>query len=145
MEIVDDGTCFACGKLNEHGLHLSFSIDENEKTAKTDFAVPQRFNGWENSVHGGIISTIMDESMVYACAGVGLFVVTGELTVRFKKPVPVEKTINIIAKVTSQNSRIMETEATILMNGKPLASAKGRMFIMRKLTDSELRLYRKGK
>lgn len=103
MDIVDDGHCFACGDLNEHGLQLSFSVDLEKGTAETDYVVAKKFNGWQDTVHGGIISTMLDESMVYACGASGFFVVTGELTVRFRKPVPVEKEITLRARVTSKN------------------------------------------
>ena len=106
MDIIDDGSCFACGHHNESGLKLQFDIDAVAMTASTTFTIPSSFSGWKNAAHGGIVSTILDEVMVYACGSVGWLVATGRLAVRFRKPVPVETPLLLTGQVVKHRGRL---------------------------------------
>src|SRR5664280_1686427 len=56
--------CFACGDLNETGLRLLPHLYAGG--CWVELAIPERFQGWEGVVHGGIISTILDEVMSWS-------------------------------------------------------------------------------
>ncbi len=114
MEKIDTGEnplCFACGKDNEWGLKLSFE-DLNGK-AITEFTPNFHYQGYKNTVHGGIISTILDESMVYAALFQGKEVVTARLSVRFKSPMLLHKKYRIEAEVINIKRKIVNTRAKI--------------------------------
>jgi len=57
------GNCFVCGEKNPGGLQLSFQIDEEKQTLKTIFVGKPVFQGYDGIVHGGIVSTLLDEAM----------------------------------------------------------------------------------
>ena len=59
--------CFACGELNEHGLHLDLHVDGDR--CWTELALPDRFQGWDGIAHGGIVCTILDEVMAWSVIG----------------------------------------------------------------------------
>lgn len=82
-------------------------------------------------VHGGIISALLDEVSAYAGMTVATTVVTGELTTRFRKSVPVEQEITVFAQVIKQVRRVVMVEATLVMQGEVLASSEAKMMVVR--------------
>ena len=88
-------------------------------------------------VHGGIIASILDGSMVFACKSMDLKCFTAELTVRYKKPVPINKQVEIVAKVKDQikwmSYNVIYTEAIMKMDGRIAVKAKAKMFVKGKL------------
>lgn len=58
-----DTKCFACGKNNPHGLHMKFYT--HEKRLFSQLLIPETKRGWDKLVHGGIISTVLDEIMAW--------------------------------------------------------------------------------
>ena len=62
----EDHNCFGCSPRNEAGLKMVFHINQEGDTAVSWLSVPDHLCGWANMVHGGIISTILDEAMGWA-------------------------------------------------------------------------------
>ena len=127
MEVQDNNNCFVCGKDNEFGLHLDIKRDDTQLTAKAEIAVPERFCGWKGIVHGGIISALLDEIMAYAAFTHKRKGVTGEINVRFRKPMPSNETVLVEGMVESQKGRIINTVGKISLNGDILAEATAKM------------------
>ena len=63
-KLEDDKHCFVCGEKNPNGLNLTFSFREGKVV--TEFILHKTYQGYKDIVHGGIISTLLDESMVKA-------------------------------------------------------------------------------
>lgn len=84
---VTDHHCFGCGQLNEHGLRLQLSPDPDGYGVYTPFVPPPRTEGYTGMVHGGIITTVLDEVMAWSLARHGIWAVTGQLTTRYRKPI----------------------------------------------------------
>ena len=61
--------CFACGELNEHGLHLE--LHTSPEGSWTELVLEPRFQGWEAVAHGGIVCTLLDEVMAWSVIGAG--------------------------------------------------------------------------
>jgi len=55
--------CFACGTENSHGLHMPFYTDE--KYLWSELELHDCYKGWDQVIHGGILSTILDEIMAW--------------------------------------------------------------------------------
>ena len=130
MEVSDNQYCFVCGKDNPVGLKLNIEVDREKQLAETTIAVPAEYQGWAGMVHGGIISSILDEVCAYAGMTVAETVVTGELTTRFRKPVPIEKEIRAVAKVIKHARRTVLVEAELVMQDDVLASAEAKMVVV---------------
>ena len=80
--------CFGCSPINASGLQMKFSTDES--TVFSRLTVPDHLCGWDRLVHGGVISTILDEIMSWT----GIYMLkqitmTKSMTVDFIKPVQV--------------------------------------------------------
>jgi len=121
---IDDGNCFACGPENPLGLKLKFTIEPDSGRAVCRTAIAEDFNGWKGAAHGGIITTLLDETMVYACTSTGLFTVTGSIEVKFHRPVPTGVTLTVIGMVDENRGRSVTASGTIELDGMVLASAR---------------------
>jgi uncharacterized protein (TIGR00369 family) len=109
--LEDDQYCFVCGENNPAGLHLRFLIHEGK--VFTEF-IPQIIHqGFKDIIHGGLISTILDEAMVKAALMQGLPVVTAEMTVRFRNPLFVGEKAIVEATMLRTNRKLVEATATI--------------------------------
>src|ERR1035437_994551 len=75
--------CFGCGELNEAGLHLQLHLEPGR--CWTELVIPDRFEGWEGIVHGGIISTILDEVMSWSLIERDSWGVTARPNIDFKQ------------------------------------------------------------
>jgi len=117
--------CFACGALNEHGIHLDLHVDGDR--CWTEIALPDRFQGWDGIAHGGIICTVLDEVMAWSLAATDNWGLTARMNVEFKRPVRLGVPIRAEGWTTAQRRRIIDTAATLvdLANGDVLATATG--------------------
>lgn len=128
--------CFVCGKDNPLGLNLRFTVTE-EKDVVTEFTPSEHYMGFKNILHGGIISSVLDEAMGWAItAHTGKLYVTTELSTRFKKPAPVGQKLIVKAKAASvgvgregKAGRLQKAEASLSsINGEIFAEASGNFF-----------------
>ncbi|MBE8951364.1 MAG: PaaI family thioesterase [Quinella sp. 3Q1] len=109
---MSDRYCFACGEENPIGLHLKFDFDGERVTTKK--ILPREFQGYAGAAHGGIISTMLDETMCkFIDAKYHERAVTGRLEVRFKFPTPVEQELKISAWEESQRRNIISMRSTV--------------------------------
>lgn len=110
---LKDGLCFGCGQNNPWGLKLNFKWDG--KTARSEF-IPSKFHqGWPGIVHGGIITSIIDESMSYLTHRFqGIACLTAKLQIRFKRPAMIGEPLVVIASTIRNTRKLLETKARIL-------------------------------
>lgn len=106
-----DKRCFACGVENENGLQLK--IREAERGVQAILLLPAWSQGYKHTVHGGIISTILDEMAVWAAYKGGYKCITAELCVRWKKAMSTQKEYTAHAWVTDIKHRLLQTESEI--------------------------------
>jgi uncharacterized protein (TIGR00369 family) len=126
-EYVDDGMCFACGTRNPQGLGLRFRFDSREVAADVTFG--QAFQGYRGIVHGGLISTVLDEAMVTLLSKLGVLAVTAELTVRFVAPARVGEPFRVTARLVEKRGRISKLEARLVgADGTEIARARSTYF-----------------
>lgn len=132
LKLVDDHFCFACGRNNPDGLGLKFEYPEPGE-CRAEFTPAARFQGWKGVLHGGIVSTLLDEAMAHALGGTerggeGSGAVTAELTVRFKRPAAIGSKIVLSGRVTSVRGRVTDAESELKdESGKVLALATGKL------------------
>ena len=121
--------CFVCGQENPIGLKLHLAWDG--KTVRTEFTPDKFYQGWSGTVHGGILSCVLDEAMSYAALFSGVNTVTAKMQTRFRNPAQVGKPIVITARLTKKTKRLVEAKAEAsLKDGTPIADGTATMFIL---------------
>jgi hypothetical protein len=73
-ELSDDRFCFVCGERNPEGLHVDFYLEDDK--AIGEFVALKKYQGYKDIIHGGIISTLLDEAMVKVALLKGILCVT---------------------------------------------------------------------
>ena len=129
--LTDDHGCFVCGIHNREGLRIRFEYPEPGR-CRAVLVPERRFQGWKGLLHGGIISTLLDEAFAHAYGGqirdMVEAAVTAEMSVRFKKPVRIGFPVFLEGRVISVSGRVIECESTLCDEaGTVLASASGKL------------------
>lgn len=121
--------CFACGEANPIGLHLKFEfVGDTFTTKKT---LPREYQSYTGIVHGGIITTMLDEAMGGYLYKSGKKAVTARLDVRYRKPTPVGEELTITGWVESQRANFVNMRATIaLSDGTITAEGTAKMAVV---------------
>jgi acyl-coenzyme A thioesterase PaaI-like protein len=127
-EFNDNHRCFVCGDKNPDGLSLDFRLDRDRGESEATVIFPERFQGWEKIVHGGLLATVLDEAMIKAAWAGGARSVTGEITVRYIKPAKVEIPYRLTGRLTGSRGKIVLAESELLEeDGEAVARATGKL------------------
>ena len=105
--------CFGCGQANPTGLHLEFLLAEDSSVVCLAL-VPDTFEGPQGYLHGGIIATLLDETMSKSVRARGFTAMTRHMEVDYLRPVPSSTPIRLEGHVTRNEGRKHWTEARIL-------------------------------
>ena len=127
MENNRDTMCFGCGKDNPMGLHLHFRTDENG--CYTSFVPQPVHHSFDGRMHGGLFSTLLDETMGnYPYMYEHKVAYTARLEVRFRQPVRIGERIDVITKVKRRKGMLLEmTGQVIREDGTVAAEADGKL------------------
>jgi len=138
MDVEVDQYCFVCGLENPEGLKAAFQSADGKATGRV--SLRPEHQGYAGISHGGVVSALLDEAMVYAAVTLGRWATTAELTVRFSKPVPTGEALVLAAEVTGHRSRLVECRAELRDSaGALLATATGKLMQSRALRPGEER------
>lgn len=107
--------CFVCGKDNGRGLRIAFRLHDNGEISARWTPEPA-FEGFRGIVHGGVVSTVLDEAMSKAVAATGTEALTAELRVRFRHHVTTGDAFHVRGWIVQRNKRLIETEAILTDN-----------------------------
>ena len=140
-----DHNCFGCSPVNPSGLQMKFYPCASGVCS--NLKVPDHLCGWNNLVHGGVLTTIMDEIMSWAAIYLLKRVpMTKSIAVEFLKPVYVGRPLQAQGTVLEKTGK-----RDVLMAGKIFnednaccASATGKFAVFSpavarrlKITDNE--------
>ncbi|MDX2448656.1 MAG: PaaI family thioesterase [Desulfobacterales bacterium] len=103
-------------------------LHTDEESVMSQVTLPEHFSGWGRVVHGGILSTLLDEIMGWA----GLYLLrqitlTKSMTIEFIKAVYVGETLEVVGRVMgTKGKRNADIEGVITRNnGEVCARARG--------------------
>ena len=117
--------CFVCGVENPIGLNLRFYTDDQSRCIARFLPAPEH-QGYPGHLHGGIISTLLDETMGRVLMHEDVFAITGRLEIRFSKPVPLDQELTVVGFLTRSRSRAYEARGEIqLSDGTVLVEGSG--------------------
>jgi uncharacterized protein (TIGR00369 family) len=108
-------------------LKVDFFYDKGIARAK--YVAGEKFQGYKDILHGGIISALLDEVMIKAVIARGILVVTAEIQVKFIKPVKIGEMLFLKGRVTGEQKRIFTAERTVSNSkGEIVAAGEGKFF-----------------
>ena len=120
--------CLVCGTENTAGLKARFfELDDGELAGV--FRPRPEHQGYPGRLHGGIVSAMLDETVGRAIniADTHTWGVTVELSVKFRKPVPLDDEVRVIGRITRDSGRLFEgTGEIVLQDGSIAAEARGK-------------------
>ena len=97
--------CFACGKDNPIGLQIDFHVDGDTCTA--EFTPGENHLSWEDTVHGGIIYSALDDVTGNIPYQNGLKAHTARCEIRYRQPLRQGQTVLLNGWVEKRRSRLL--------------------------------------
>lgn len=122
--------CFVCGAANPIGLKLVFRYDESGH-AHSEVILAEHFEGYPQVIHGGILSTLLDEVMAKAVIHSGKIAFTAKLQVSYRRPVKPDVKLRLEGWITEAKSRTIKTAARVYDSEGSFAEAEA-VFIVAK-------------
>lgn len=119
--------CFVCGTDNPIGLKLD--LFAGPEVVETRFQFRRDCCGFRDTVHGGLIATVLDEIMVWAVGNATKqFGYCAEMTVRFLRPTAAGIPLVASGRLTeNRRGRLFLAEGEIRdTTGTVLATATGK-------------------
>lgn len=115
--------CFVCGIENQGSLKTKFYELENGELMSISKPNPTH-QSYPDRMHGGIISAIIDEAIGRAIMidDPEAWGVTVELNIKYKKPVPLDKPVKSVARITRNTRLIFEGTGEIILEDGSIAA-----------------------
>jgi len=131
MEQIRNDMCFVCGEKNARGLHLKFRDEEWASAA--EFTPGPEYQGYPGILHGGLLSTVLDEIMARPLNVKGLNAFTAKLEVRFRSAARIGEKLSVRGEKVGERGRLYEMKALITReNGETVAEATGTFMAKKK-------------
>jgi acyl-coenzyme A thioesterase PaaI-like protein len=116
--------CFACGHKNESGLHLVFRRQGDRIMA--DFTPLEHQQGFPGVLHGGVIATLLDETMSRTGALRREWLVTARLDIRYRQPAPIGQPLRVWGEIARQRKGAVDAVGAVeFSDGALVAEARG--------------------
>jgi len=117
--------CVVCGCSNENGLGLRFETKYNGEVVAI-FDCSDCFQGYPSTLHGGVISSLLDGAMTNCLFAHGKAAMTGELKVRFRHPVTTDCKAVIRAWIENSYPPLHFMKAELTQGGLLKAKAEAK-------------------
>jgi len=122
--------CILCGAEHPQGLRLSFNTHADGHV-EAAFPCDRLYQGYTGYLHGGIIAALLDSAMTNCLFEHGRVALTGELRVRFLRPVIVSCSAVVRARLARSFAPLLFMEADIRQSGVVMARAKAKFMEVR--------------
>jgi acyl-coenzyme A thioesterase PaaI-like protein len=131
-------SCFACGHSNPLGLNLDFRQDGDK--ILTSWIPSEHQTGFSNTIHGGLIATVLDEIMAWTCGVLGgRFAYSVDLQIRYSQPLqPGQEVTGIGFLNKNRRQRIFNTGAKLMVGETEIASATGKYLAVKASVEDRL-------
>lgn len=123
--------------LNHNNRKISFGSGfqpDQDGGVTAEFTGNHRLQGYNGILHGGIISALLDTAMAQCLLHQNIKAVTGELNIRFCKPVPCTAKLQIRAWVEESLPPLYLLRGEIHVDSQRVAKARGK-FMRRNLPE----------
>ncbi len=105
-ETIDPATmCFACGQENPVGLRIVFDFDGD--VCRAEFTPNENHVGWEDTVHGGIIYSALDDVTANVLYKQGRKAHTARCEIRYRQALRVGETVRLEGWIEKEKGRLV--------------------------------------
>jgi acyl-coenzyme A thioesterase PaaI-like protein len=115
--------CIVSGRANPMGIGLQVRRDGMEVVGTVTLG--SAFEGAPKRAHGGVTAAIFDDVMGYVLLLYRTPAYTGELTVRYKGPVPVGSPLEVRSWLRERDGRKLTMESAMSFDGEVICEAEG--------------------
>lgn len=115
--------CIICHSMDALGLGLNLQVNSRGEVV-SEFDCREKYQSYPGILHGGIVSLILDGAMTNCLFAQQIRAVTGELLVRYRRPVQVNRRALVIARKVKSAAPIHYLEAEIWQDEKLCAEAR---------------------
>ncbi len=121
--------CRSCRALRRCRLGIHRETLTGDDAVHSEISCSAEQEGGPGVAHGGWTAGVLDEMSGHAVLLRDEFAVTGELTIRFVKPIPIERPLIGLARVTGRQGRevYVESEVRLAEAGQLVASSRAVM------------------
>lgn len=112
--------CFVCGKQNPIGLGVVFENDDQK--VWTEFTPGEEHQGYPGIMHGGLLYTLLDETIGRAAYLREMWVMTARMQVRYRHPVPTGSHLRIEGEIVKVRGRMVEAQGRVLLDDGTVAA-----------------------
>jgi acyl-coenzyme A thioesterase PaaI-like protein len=112
------------GPANPLSPPMHVTVGENDEVT-AELTMRPIHEGPPGGVHGGWVATLLDQLLGIANIASGNPAMTGELTVRYRKPTPIGVPLVLTARTDAVDGRRVETSGEITADGVVTAEAVG--------------------
>lgn len=122
--------CFVCGVENPCGLKVRFFNDGYHRSLAR-VTLDDQFQSYPGMAHGGILATILDETMGRAILAEGeegprkitdeRFMFTAKLDIRYRQPVPLHQEFTVRGWVGNDRGRMAAVSGEIVLGDGTVA------------------------
>lgn len=122
--------CFACGPDNPIGLKIRFRLDDGRVTAR--FTPDKNHVGYENTIHGGIIYSALDDVMANVLYLQNIKAHTARCEIRYRQPLQVGQAVTLAGWIESRRRRlvILRGEARLATDETLVADAEASFMLV---------------
>ena len=104
-------SCFGCSRTNPASLGIVLSSTRHGAVGRVRFGADAQ--GAPGLVHGGLLATFADEVMGFVPHGGNAVRLTAEMTLRYRRPTPVDTELVCRAEAGETNGRRFHVHAAI--------------------------------
>ena len=118
--------CFVCGVENPCGLQIRF-FNDGVHRVQAEVTLGEQYQSYPGVAHGGILSTILDETMGRATLSAAdpdapeRFMVTARMDIRYRQPVPLGQPFTVRGRVEQDRGRMVRAAGEIVLTDGTVA------------------------
>ena len=124
--------CFVCGPDNPIGLKIKFTIDDDD-ICRGHFTSMENHVGYQNTTHGGIIFSLLDDVMANWLFLKNQVAQTAQCDLRYRQVLPVDEPVILEGWCEKQRSRVafMKGQVILASNSTIVAESSAKFMLLK--------------